>query len=215
MSSLLKFVKPVEVLQVTHEGKDFFEDSLGVCIKFPKGAIPKGSQLHLEVGMCLYGPFEFPANTSPIAPILTLCPQESIPLLKPITITLPHIIDQATESDVKDAGIKVLKADHNCLLQGTPDLPSLYVFEDIDSSISFEQIGDENYATFPLLHFCFITLRRDRSIQSDFAKRINITYCISPLYPRNIAAATSEIPYHYPITYYMKPCFEVTRTSYV
>ena len=119
MLQLISFIKPVVVLQVSSKASKYCDDSLGLCIDIPEGAIPEGSLLQLKVGMCLYGPFKFPGNLYPIAPVLMLYPQNDIQLQKNIRITLPHIIEDAKDSDVNNLGIQVIKADHTSLLVGT------------------------------------------------------------------------------------------------
>ena len=209
VSSSLSFVRPVQVLPITHAGMKYCDDRLGLCVSIPEGAVPEGLILHLEVGMCLHGPFKFPANTSSIAPILLLYPQENITLQKCIKITLPHIIDCAQESDVETLGIQVVKADH--ILGAYPETHLPFSFVDTDSKIVFEQIGQnenfQNYATFSLTHFCFLSLRVNKKMKSEVAKRK--AFCVSPLYPTRVTAATPAFTYHFPITYYMDPWLEV------
>ena len=205
----LTFIKPLEVLQVFNAGLKHCDDCLGLCIDIPEGAVPVGVVLHLEVGMSLYGPFEFQDETSLISPILMLYPQEDITLLKPIRVTLPHMIDQANERDVEALGIRVVKADHSLQCASS----AKYVFTDVDANITFERKGqDENikeFATFSLIHFCFISLRSKTN--SEVATRKG--YCICPFYPTRVSSATAtpghEFTYHLPITYYMDPWLEV------
>ena len=209
LSSSLTFVKPVQVLRITYAGMKYCDHRLGLCISVPEGAIQKGLQLHLEIGMCLYGPFKFPIATAPISPILMLCPQEDIALQKPIEVTLPHSIDGAKESDIKALGIRVVKADH---IYETPlgEDPH-FLFLDTRFKVVFKQIiQDKNvqeYATFSLEHFCFVSLRNSENMKSVVAKRNSL--CICPLYPSRIPAATPGLTYHLPITYYMDPWIEV------
>lgn len=210
-SPSLKFMTSVESVRVTSKGKIYNSISLGIGIDIPEKAIPAGELLEVNIGICLYGPFKFPTKTFPIAPILSLHPQSNIPLLKPIKITLPHIIDQATENDIEALGIRVIKADQ---LPGM----SRYVFKDMDpteTNITFETRGQdkytEEYATFSISHFCFLCLRSDTS--SEAAKRKG--FCISPMYPTTTSATPSAFTYHLPLTYYMRPWLEVkTINSY-
>lgn len=209
--SHLTFVKPVQVLQITHAGIKYQDDKLGLCVIFPEGAIPKNCKLCLEVGMSLFGPFKFPMNTTPISPILMLCPQEDISLQKPFSVTLPHIIDKATEGDVEAMGIGVVKANHTA--EAYLGTQKQFSFEDTDSKVVFEQIRqfeDENskeYATFSLTHFCFISLRINESMKLEVRKRKS--FCIGPFYPTRISVTTPVLTFHFPITYYMDPWLEV------
>ena len=194
----LPFVKPVKVFSVSSSGGVYRDDSLGVCIKVPKGAVPEGNVLRLEVGMCLYGPFKFPSGTTPIAPVLMLCPQQEIELKEPVLVTLPHIINRACTADVDGLGIKVVEAGHQS------PLPQ---FEDIDAHIIFESDGDEEYAKFSLSHFRFISLRAE----SKREKALQFGYCICPMYPIQTKLAKLELKYHLAVTYCSLPWREVSK----
>ena len=182
------------------------DSDLGLCIDIPAGAIPEDLQLRLEVGMSLFGPFKFQPNSSPISPILMLCPQEDIALQKPIKITLPHILDGLVDSDVEALGIRVTKADHQFLFSYLGG-PLQCVFEDLDleqSKISFETRDDKEYAIFSISHFCFLCLRQNTKCKSVKGKN----YCISPMYPMETAQG-SALTYHFPVTYYVDPWIKV------
>ena len=195
LSSPLNFIKPAEVIQVTDKGILYSEESIGLWIDIPKGAIAKGLQLGLKVGMSLHGPFQYPAETSSIAPILMLCPDKDITLLKPIKVTLPHNIHQATKYSLETLGIHVVKANHS----------TGYVFEDIsESKISLETREMKEYAVFSVTHFCFLSLRCDSSSKAARTK----TCCIGPMYPSEFKFPCT---YHLPITYYMDPWIEVNQ----
>ena len=212
MPSSLRFIGPVQVLRITHAGIKYCNDKLGLCINIPQGAIIKGLELHLEVGMSLYGPFEYPAGTSPISPILMLCPQENVTLQKPIEVTLPHCIDQASQADVKALGIRIVKADHSqhlavCTMLEDQVRFSFMDMDEAETDIRFSQDGDaKEYVTFSLSHFCFISLRSATS--SEAARRKG--FCIIPLQPIRFPPACNGITYHLPITYYMSPWLEVS-----
>ena len=202
----LSFVKPVEVLQISHRGLNYRDDDLGLCVDIPAGAIQQDLYQRLEVAMSLFGPFQFQANTSPIAPILMLCPQEEIALEKPIKITLSHYLDDIVDSDIEALGIKVTKADHRSLFNDLRE-PLQYLFEDLESEqceISLQRQDDFQYVTFSISHFCFITIRQETSKESMKGKK----YCISPKCPVD-TAFKSPLTYYFPIIYYEKAWIKV------
>ena len=201
--TLLSFVKPVEIFSTSSSGGMYKDASLGLCIEVPQGAVPEGCVLRLEVGMSLYGPFQFPPDTTPIAPILMLCPQEQMVLRKPVLVTLPHIIDQASLFDVEGLGIKVVKADHQALWCSQSQ--QCY-FEDIATVITFDSCEGQEYATFAISHFCFVSLRA--KTEREVALRFG--YCISPLYPTQAVSSTSQFNYLLAVTYFNRPWLEVS-----
>ena len=184
----LPFITPVEVFQVTSAGGVYRDDSLGISITVPEGAVPEFTIFPIEVGTCLYGPFQFPEGSTLIAPILMLCPQKNIPLKKPIIVMLPHILVEATED------IQVVKADH-AIFRGS-DLEKC-VFKDIDQCESHASFDDQNNITFSVSHFCFLSVRAKNSKKKKC--------CICPLIDR----ATGVFTYRLCVTYFMKPCIQV------
>ena len=201
-STELSFVKPVEVLQITNKGTRYCDDSLGLCIEIPEGAVSEGFLLQLEVGVCLYGPFVFPGNLNPIAPVLMLCPQNDVQLNKELRITLPHILSHATEKDVDDLGIEVIKADHTNLF-----ITRECVFNNIigESNLFFHTFDSYEVATFTLSHFSFVTLHATTTREVAERKR----YCICPLLPSPEAVSSGNCTYHLCVTYVMAPCLKV------
>ena len=204
-SNKLSFIKPVEVLQISSKGKQYCDYSTGLCIDIPEGAVPEDSIVQLEIGMCLFGPFKFPGNLNPIAPILMLCPQNDVHLNKNMRVTLPHIIEDAIDSDEEALGIQVVKADHNDLVEGDE-----CVFDTIlatgASEISFHCNNGRELITFSLPHFCFITLRAKYS--KEVAERAG--YCVCPLFPTPKAVTSESGDYCLCVTYFMDPCLEVS-----
>ena len=81
----------------------------------------------MEVAVALYGPFQFSNGKQPISPILWLCPQEDVTLLKPMTIVLPHTMIDLSPDDAQKFGVSFAKADHYSatLCDGKPK----YVFK--------------------------------------------------------------------------------------
>ena len=165
--------------------------------------MPEGTLLQLEVGMCLYGPFKFPDNLYPIAPILMLCPLSDIKLSKNLRVTLPHVIEDAREGDVEALGVQVIEADHKRLTD-----VGEFTFNSVikDSSISFNTQKDDNLVTFSLSHFCFITLQAENKIEATE----RTVYCVCPLLP--FIAGSSRI-FHLCVTYFMRPYLKVSTNS--
>ena len=207
LSTKFPFIKPIQIIQVSSNGEQYCDDSLSLRIDIPEGAVPKGSLLHLAVGMCLYGPFKFPDGLHPITPILMLCPQSNIELSKSYRVTLPHIIEDAEDGDVEALGIEVIKADHmKSLVAGES------IFDTIikDSHLSFSTLNNIEQATFSLSHFCFITLRGKKKSEVQGRTR----YCVCPLLPPPRTGSSHVFTYHLCVTYFMSPCLKVSVKSY-
>ena len=203
----LPFIKPVKVLQVSSKGGLYFDDSLGLRIDVPEGAVPEGSLLQLEVGMCLYGPFKFPEGLYPIAPILMLCSQNDIKLHKSVNITIPHIIADAEGIDTKDQGIQVIKANHTSLLVAGES-----IFDNViqDSNLVFHSHNGFGLATFSLSHFSFVSIFEKHDIKT--AKERG--YCICPLFPPP-SDSSGTLTFYLCVTYFMEPCITVSKYNNV
>ena len=199
-STILPFIKPVKVLQVSSKGKQYHDISLGLCINIPEGAVPEGCLLQLEVGMCLHGPFKFPDNQYPISPILMLCPQTDIKLNRSIKVTLPHVM---TNESVGTLGIQVIKADHAGLIFG--DTCSFdHIFGD-SSHLAHIKDG-KGYITFSLQHFCFVALRT----ASTCGEAERAGYCLCPLFSsQSNILLPNNFTFYLCVTYFMDACFEV------
>ena len=202
-STELQFIKPVKFFEVSNEGGQFSDNNLGLCIDVPEGAVPQGTTLQLEVGVCLYGPFKFPSGLYPIAAILMLCSKNEVKLHKNLEITIPHyiIFDDIEASEC--LGIKVIKAGHRSLL-----LAGEYVFDNIihGSNLSFHTRNGYNFATFSLQSFSFISLFANRD-NYEVAKRRG--YCICPLLPVSSTISSDSLTFFMCVTYFMSPCIEV------
>ena len=203
-SSMIPFIRPLDEFEVSSSGRKYSNDSLGLYIEIPEEAVPEGSLLRLEVGMCLYGPFKFPKDMYPIAPILMLCSKSDIKLHRSVNITVPHIIADAKHTDIETHGIQVIKADHTSLL-----IAGECIFDNViqDSNLSFKTYKGFGLATFSLPHFSFVSI---------FEKRDNIEiakergYCICPLLPSPSAYSSATLTFYLCVTYFMQPCLEVS-----
>ena len=192
----LSFIKPVKLFQVTKKGGEYVDNSLGLHVEVPEGAVPEDCHLKLEVGMCLHGPFLLPSGTIRTSPILMLHPQENIRLRKPIEVTLPHIVSEATK---KILDIRVMRADYKAT--------DHYSFSDIECSINMYKKGTKNYAIFSLTHFSFFSLRAT----IDCQEALTYGYCICALCPSPSPLACSPFSYFLALTFDMDPCIEVNK----
>ena len=193
----LPFITPVDVFQVTSAGGVYKDDSLGISITVPEGAVPDFTIFPIEIGTCLYGPFQFPEESTLISPILMLCPQIKISLKKPIIVTLPHLLIKATDSDIEYFNIRVVKANHEVFCDSFSEK---YVLNDINLSESRISFDNQNSITFSLSHFCLVSVLGD--LKRDAEK---IGYCIYPLIHRDM----NVISYRLCVTFCMKPFIKV------
>ena len=196
----LSFVKPIKVVKIK-EGEVYRDDSLGLCVEVPEGALSEGCYLKLELGVCLHGPFLLPPGTTRISPVLMIRSQENTTLRKPIKVTLPHIIRESTVT-LNTLDIQVTKAAFEII---SPN--GQYQFSDTapdECHVKMGYIEGKSYATFHMSHFCFVTLRAEINSQAALA----YGYCICPLYPTS-QSSTGRFTYILALTFNIEPCIEV------
>ena len=98
----LPLVEPPQVFTCDNSGKRYTIDGHDIAVSIPPGAVAKGSLVTITTGVLLSGPFVFQAGQSfvPVSPILHLSVQGKlhIGLKKPITLTFPYFLDQASQN---------------------------------------------------------------------------------------------------------------------
>ena len=154
--------------------------------------------------MALHGPFEvsFGNLSCLISPILMLHSCDDTELELPITITLPIIISQATDSDLTKYNIKVVKAKYN-------STSNRYRFEEDNTcSIHLFSENDRSYATISLLHFCFKALLADTELR-DRTRAMERNCCICTMCPSQEVLSSGSFSYYLCVTYFIPPCIEV------
>ena len=169
------FIKPRQILEFNSTGAVFtgFDE---IKIKIPPNAIPDGVRGRLEVGVCLYGPFMFEENYSPISPILWLCLQENIHLAKPIRVTLRHILPDLSEEDLASFGVRLAEASCDCVTNASGE--SLYKFQPSLDKASCYSIGGKGYGVLQTDHdFCFMCLEAESTTDDEMAQHIG--YCLT------------------------------------
>ena len=184
------FLQPLEVLSFNHMGAKYRNEGMGVMIEIPEGAVEEGMVFTVKVGIALHGPFNYPINVHPISPVLLLCPEEEIHLLKPIKIVLPHIMDSLQEDEVT-----LLKAHHFKGCSFTPIKSESMVF--------FER-KRFNYCLFSINHFCYVCIGKDRSKSEADEFGYKLT-CVMP----KICKGHDKIFIY--LSFNMKPCIKVSH----
>ena len=127
---IVPFVEPVDVHKCDSSGKEFINSDHNITLRVPPGAIPDGVTVHIEAGVALHGPFQFPPGTRPISPIVWFCMQEDVPLQKPVEVILPHFLHQREHLQ-----LGFLKADHRNYT--TDDGEKRYNFQHLNDPIHF------------------------------------------------------------------------------
>ena len=61
---------PVATLsQCTHDGRRYYDEHNDFGLEIPAGAIPEGEGITIDIGVALYGPFQYPEGLRPVSPV--------------------------------------------------------------------------------------------------------------------------------------------------
>ncbi|CAI8056471.1 hypothetical protein GBAR_LOCUS30773 [Geodia barretti] len=106
----------------------------------------------VDVGVALFGPFQFPEGLRPVSPVFWVCVRDNpnFRFSKPVTVTIPHFLNLENDDEIQSLGLTFLKAGHNKNAEG------LYEFQPTEGEINFQP-----FQTFGILqnsHFCSLCI---------------------------------------------------------
>ena len=169
-----------------------------ITLKIPKGAVPVGTTLTLDYAIKLSGPFTYPPNMRPISATLWMCHQENTTLLKPIEVTMPHIIRPQASTCLEELEIGFAKANHS-VTEGKHKFALL-------TSEKQENFSKKNisYRTLHTTHCCFVCI-----LSKDIDHKIvqNAGFCLSTAVSRPLK---SPVEIHVIASYLLCTCLKVS-----
>jgi hypothetical protein len=188
---------PIEVIQLDSNGGRYSNENHEVYISFPKGFIPEGKTISIEIGVSFHSSLVtlLPLESIPISPLVKLCVvgEPSIRFLKPVEITLPHFLDITESEDVDHMGLQFMKSGHN-----------LYCFHKSDGDAVFKPRISS--ATLKTNHFCTFCIAANENISSD-----KINYRLVKVVPQN--KDKQEWKVDFCVSYYLRTCLEVCAST--
>ena len=109
-------IRPTATLhRCTSMGRTYRDRLNGFKLRIPRGAIPEGESLTIDIGVALYGPFQYPEGLRPVSPVFWICVRNRkhhIRFQKPVHITLQHCLNVDSEEDTRLLELTFLKGDH-------------------------------------------------------------------------------------------------------
>ena len=155
-------------LNVTLSSSDF-------GLEIPEGAIPEGERLTNDVGVALFGPFQFPEGLRPVSPVFWVCVRDNpnFQFSKPVTVTIPHFLHLENDEDIQSLGLTFLKADHNKNSDG------LYEFQPTSGEMDFRTSA--KHGILQTTHFCSLCIACE-----DIPEALEKTkFCITAVLPNS------------------------------
>ena len=190
---------PVATLsQCTHEGRYYHNDHNDFSLEIPAGAIPVGESIIIDIGVALYGPFQYPEGLRPVSPVFWVCvrDQNHFQFFKPVKVTIPHCLNLENHNDIESLGPTFLKGDHEMNLQ------RMYQLQQAEGDILIEPL--KKYSVLETTHFCSLCI--SCQVTNEFTKKA--LFCISAVFPPTISAEDSA---YFFITFFLKTCLNVVE----
>lgn len=161
-----------EILECGSNGLKYTNADHDMSLIVPEGALTDGKKIHFEIGVAMYGPFNFPDSTQPISPILWLhILEEDTQLEKAFSITLPHFLVKLTKENAENYDVAFAKARHDDYT--IQDKQIYYNFKLHDSKPSFSSSGDKHYGTIETKHCCYFCIMEEYT--ENFSKNKGYT----------------------------------------
>ena len=110
----IPFLKSV-FLECDSSGKEHKFEDHKITFKIPKGTVARGEKVKFEIGVTMYGPFNFPEDTQPISPIIRLNMVEGNSAMRiTFQIILPHFLTGlSADSGFHYHQIELARADYD------------------------------------------------------------------------------------------------------
>ena len=192
---------PVATLsQCTHDGRWYYDEHNDFGLEIPAGAIPEGESITIDIGVALYGPFQYPESLRPVSPVFWFCvrDQRDFQFLKPVKLTIQHCLDLKQYDDIESLGLSFLKGDHEMNPQ------QMYQFQQTEGDALIEPL--KIHAVIKITHFCSLCFsckeRRDL-----FEKEI---FCMYSVIPCKISPDQPSDAYFF-ITLRLKTCLTTVQ----
>lgn len=192
----MNFIDPIETVQFDSNGGRYANENHEVYLKVPRGAIPEGKIVSIEVGVSFHSALVplLPMESKPVSPLVKLCVvgEPNFRFLKPVEVTLPHFLDIMDEEDSDKMGLQFLKSGH-----------SLYCFHESDGVATFRPKAST--ATLKTTHFCTFCIAAKETISH---KKIN--YRLVKVLPKNKRDRMWRV--NFCVSYYLRTCLQVLRS---
>lgn len=186
--------------ECTHDGGPYYNEQNEFGLEIPAGAIPDGQSIIIDIGVALYGPFQYPKSSRPVSPLFWICVrnQKDYQFLKPVNITIPHFLHLEDRNDIESLGLTFMKGDHEM----KPRL--MYQFQQAEGDILIEPL--RNHGVIKTTHFCSLCITCENKMKC-IEKAL---FCIYSVIPHEISPNQPSNAYFF-ITFLMKTCLTTVK----
>ena len=194
-------VKPTTTLpHCTSQGIEYNDEWNDFTLKIPQGAIPEGESLTIDIGVALYGPFQYPEGLRPVSPVFWICVRDKkyFHFLKPVEVTVPHFLTLDGEEDVKSLGLTFLKGHHEMGWKQKTH------FQQAEGTALFRPGSD--YGVLHTHHFCYLCITSKKSKET----LCKANFCMFAAIPRVFATYKSTYAFIF-VTFFLKTCLKTVK----
>ena len=191
-----KFMTLVSTLpDCTSKGRKFRDDNSDFRLDIPEGAISIGKKLTVDIGVALFGPFQFPEGLRPMSPVFCVCVRDNrnCELSKPFTVTIPHFLDLESDDNIQSLGLSFLKADK---MNSTGS----YQFQPIEGEMDFTTF--KTHGVLQISHFGLLCISGRKILPR------NTQFCLTSILPRCLTQNSESIIGYFFITYFLVTCLK-------
>ena len=161
--------------ECSSQGREVKVDEHDVTLNIPAGAISDGERVQFQVGVCLYGPFNFPEGKRPISPIIWLCTKSDVELKQPIEVILPHVLTGLSEKECGQLGFCFAKANHNENCNATSSERKVYDFHPSDTKAHVFSTESKSFGIWKTSHCCYICILAENNRETA----LSAGFCLS------------------------------------
>ena len=180
----------------TSEGRKFTDEDNDFSLEIPEGAIPEGERLTIDVGVALFGPFQFPEGLRPVSPVFWICVRDNpnFQFSKRVTVTIPHFLHLENDEEIHSLGLVFLKANHK------KKSDRLHIFQPADGEMKFEP--SQKFGILKTTHFCSLCLVC--TDKPDVFKRTH--FCITSVLPKRATVGKKQNAFFFITFYNLRTC---------
>ena len=196
-------VKPTATLsECTNKGVKYYDEANDFSLEIPEGAIPEGETVTIDIGVALYGPFQYPEGLRPVSPVFWLCVRDKkfFHFLRPVTVTIPHFLDLENHNDIESLGLTFLKGDHEMNSQ------QMYQFQQAEGNVLFEPL--KKHGVLQTTHFCYLCISSKISLKL-IRKAM---FCVYAAIPRAMSPREPAYVYFF-ITFLLSTCRDTLKNQ--
>ena len=198
-----KWISPVATLsQWTHEGRYYYDEINDFSLDIPEGAILAGEYITIDIGVALYGPFQYPEGFRPVSPVFWLCVRDNklFHFLQPVRVTIPHFINLENHDDIETLSLTFLKGDHEMNSQ------QMYQFQQAEGDVFFEPF--KKHGVLQTTHFCSLCITSKISLEL-IRKAM---FCVYAAIPQVMSPRKPAYVYFF-VTFLLSTCLNTLKTQ--